>query len=71
MEAQFQYEIPELIQYAEFLVWVEAVDTGFIENAVADAVLEVTYREHNATEAVGLLWRSEALYQLFLASRAA
>lgn len=66
IEKQIQSETRALWAYVNFLVWVDGVDTGFVDNAVAEDMLAETYECHNASTAVKLLWRNEALYNLFL-----
>lgn len=68
IERQIQSETRALLAYCAFLVWVDGVDTGFIDNEAAEEMLAETYECHDASTAVKLLWRNEALYNLFLMS---
>lgn len=68
-ESRIQSEVQSLWAYAEFLVWVDGVDTGFIENDEAEELLAQTYECYDASEAVRLLWRNDTLYTMFIMSR--
>lgn len=58
-------EIDELLDYAEFLVWVDEVDTGMVAHAAAEDLIGYYYAQTNATEAVKGLWHSSHLFSLY------
>lgn len=59
-------QIHEMLMYAEFVVWIDEVDTGHIEHSEAEEILAVAYETWNATEAVKVLQESPSLYALYL-----